>query len=244
MSYRVGLCEDATEAVSVGPFQVRYAVGMEPRLEEYRLRYDAFVDEHHWESADACRDGLERDQFDRFSCSALIVDAASGDAAACQRLILPEYLPYGWLTNAEREYRPMASGARVDFKTMPRYAWAEASRLAIAPAYRWGSAKTSLPAMVAISYATLALALAVERSVLFTMSDPRTARLTRRMGIAMHQVGELVDFHGFRGIFQIDLADVLAGVPADWQPSVEQLIEQARRVMTAGALDEPSPFAA
>lgn len=243
MSPRTGLCREVPDVVTFGPFAVRYAVGMEPRLEEHRLRYNTFVTEHHWEPADACRDGLERDQFDRFSCSALIVDAATGEPAACQRLILPEYLPYGWLTNVEREHRPLPSGPCIDFKTMAIDRWAEASRLAIAPAYRWGSASTSLPAMVAVSYATLALALALGRSTVFTMSDPRTARLTRRMGIAMHQVGQLVDFHGRRGIFRIDLAQVLASTPVEYRPLVERLIDYARR-LTVGRLDKPSSLTA
>lgn len=244
MSYRTGACETATDALTFGPFEVRYAAGMEPRHEEYRLRYDAFVAEHHWETPEACRDRLERDPFDRFSCSTLIVDSGTGEPAACQRLILPEYLPPGWVTNVERQYRPLPAGPRVDFKTMPRRRWAEASRLVIAPAYRWGSARSSMPAMVAVSYATLALALAVERSVLFTMSDPRTARLTRRMGISMRQVGQVVEFHGRRGIFQIDLALVLAGTPAEWLPPVNRMVESARQVVMGGALGELSTLTA
>ena len=121
---------------------------------------------------------------------------------------------------------------------MPRYTWAEASRLTIAPAYRWGSAGTSTPAMVAVSYASLALAIALDRTVLFTISDPRTARLTRRMGFSMRQVGQLVDFHGARAVFQIELAEVLSSVPAEWQPLVARLIDDARQVTSAGAIDE------
>ena len=86
MSYRVALAEHPADTLAFGPFHVRFAVGLEPRLEEYRLRYDAFVEEHHWESPDGCPDRLERDQFDRYSCSALIVDATTGEPAACQRL--------------------------------------------------------------------------------------------------------------------------------------------------------------
>lgn len=238
MSHRVGLCEHVTDDLAFGPFHIRYAAGTEPRLEEYRLRYDAFVEEHHWESPDACRDRLERDEFDAISCSALVIDSTTGDAAACQRLILPEHLAEGRLTNAEREYRPLPSMPAIDFATMPRFAWAEASRLTIARDYRWGSARTALPAIVAVSYASLALALALGRTVLFTISDPRTARLTRRIGISMRQVGSVVDFHGRRAVFEIELAQVLGAVPAGWQPLVERLIDNARQAVSAGAIDE------
>jgi N-acyl-L-homoserine lactone synthetase len=237
VSHRVGLCDLVTDDLAFGPFHIRYAAGTEPRLAEYSLRYDAFVEEHHWESPEECRDRLERDEFDSISCSALVIDSATGEPAACQRLILPEHLPHGRLTNAEREYRPLPSTPAIDFATMPRFAWAEASRLTIARGYRWGSAKTALPAIVAVSYASLALALALDRTVLFTISDPRTARLTRRIGIAMRQVGRVVDFHGRRAVFEIELAQVLGAVPPGWQPLVERLIDNARQVVTAGAID-------
>jgi N-acyl-L-homoserine lactone synthetase len=231
--------------LAFGPFYIRYAAGTEPRTEEYRLRYDAFVEEHHWESPEAHRDRLERDEFDSICCSTLVIDSATGGAAACQRLILPEYLPAGRLTNAEREYRPLPTIPAIDFAAMPRFAWAEASRLTIARDYRWGSARTPMPAIVAVSYASLALALALDRTELFTISDPRTARLTRRIGIAMRQVGAVIDFHGMRAVFEIELAQVLGAVPAGWQPLVERLIDSARQVVHTGAVDElVSPRAA
>lgn len=237
--------EPVDESLAIGPFRVDYAVGPAPRIAEYRLRYDAFVEERRWESADACHDRLERDEFDRFCCSTLITDTATGAAAACQRLILPEHLPHGQLTRAEREYRPLPSVPAIDFKGLKRDAWAEVSRLTIAPRYRWGSAKTSLPAMVGITYASIALAVALERTVLFTVSDPRTARLTRRMGFELHQVGQFVDCHGRRGIFRIDVAEVMASVDAPWLGIVNQLIERARVETGAAAWHpEASPYAA
>jgi len=233
------------DGLAFGSFRVRYAAGQEPRLDEYRLRYDAFVEENQWLPAAGCQDRLERDEFDAFSCSAVIVEPVTGEAAACQRLILPEHLPDGRLTNAERAYQPLRPGPAVDFMAMPRHTWAEASRLTIAPAYRSGSARRCQPAMLAIVYASLALAVALDRTTLFTLSDPRTARLTRRVGIDMRQVGQLVDFHGTRGIFRIDIADVLAGVSAEWRDAVDQLIGGARLLGVARALDDrSSPHAA
>jgi N-acyl-L-homoserine lactone synthetase len=227
-----------------GSFLVHYAAGTEPRLDEYRLRYHAFVEEHRWLSPGGARNRLERDQFDAFSCSAVIVDRVTGEAAACQRLILPEHLPDGFLTNAERVYRPLGPCPIVDFTSM-RDTWAEASRLTIAPPYRAGSSRRGQPAMLAISYASLALAVALGRRTLFTISDPRTARLTRRIGIEMRQVGQLVDFHGTRGIFRIDIADVLAGVPAEWRDTVDLLVGSARRAGIARAFHHhTSPQAA
>jgi hypothetical protein len=99
--------------------------------------------------------------------------------------------------------------------------------------------------MVAIKYASIALAVALERTVLFTVSDPRTARLTRRMGFELHQVGQFVDFHGRRGIFRIDVAEVMASVDVHWSETVNQLIERARVETRAAAWHpEAPPYAA
>jgi N-acyl-L-homoserine lactone synthetase len=220
----------AEDRLAIGPFHIVYARGTDPRIDEYHLRYRAFVEEHHWESPGDSDDAVERDEFDAFCCSTLVVHTATQEAAGCQRLILPESLPHDHLTNVEREYRPLAAAPRVDFTTMPRHAWAEASRLAIAPPYRWGSSATALPAIVAITYASLALAVALNRTSVFTISDPRTARLTRRMGFAMYQVGQPVEFHGRRAIFRIDVADVVASIPTDVRWTVVRLIQAARLV--------------
>jgi hypothetical protein len=53
----------------------------------------------------------------------------------------------------------------------------------------------------------------------------------------MQQIGEVVEYHGRRGIFQIDLAQVLAGTPEKWLLPIEQMIDNARQVMTDGVLD-------
>ena len=138
-------------SLDAGPFQVRFAVSGQPRLEEYRLRYRAFVDEHGWEAAQTGPDGLECDAFDQFSCSALLIDAASGEAAACQRLILPDWLPRGLVANVEREYRPDTDLPALDFRRLRPEAWAEVSRLAIAPEFRCGSAGANKRAIVTIT---------------------------------------------------------------------------------------------
>jgi len=160
----------------------------------------------------------------------VLKDAATGEVAACQRFILPDRLPPGLVTNVER----LAGGADAHFRSLPLDAWAEVSRSTIAPRFRWGASGTALPALVAIKYASIALAVAFHRSTLFSFSDPRTARLTRRLGFRLHQVGELVDFHGPRAPFRIELAELLRSVPPDMQETLSHLIVGAARLTTAG----------
>jgi N-acyl-L-homoserine lactone synthetase len=214
----------------LGPYRVEYASGGGPRTDEYRLRYSVFVEERHWKAAGAAAGRLEQDEFDAACCAFLLRDSRSGEAAACQRFILPERLPSGLVTNVER----VASDLAVDFGALPRDSWAEVSRSTIAPKYRWGSSATPLPAMVAIKYASIALALALKRRTLFSFSDPRTARLTRRLGFNLHQVGHAVEFHGTRAAFRIDIAEVLASVPPVMQDTLARLVAGAAETIAPG----------
>jgi N-acyl-L-homoserine lactone synthetase len=218
---------DGSDVSCVGPFQVEYAAGLAPRIDEYRLRYSVFVEERQWLAAERSPDRLERDELDEACCALLLRDACTGEAAACQRFILPERVPPGLVTNVER----LAGSAGVEFTRLPLDSWAEVSRSTIAPKYRWGGSATSLPTMVAIKYASIALAVALDRRTLFSISDPRTARLTRRLGFTFHQVGAPFDFHGRRALFRIDVAEVLDSVPPDMRETLSRLIAGARRAL-------------
>jgi N-acyl amino acid synthase of PEP-CTERM/exosortase system len=231
----------------IGPFTVEYAFGAAPRTDEYRLRYRVFVEEHPWLSAGALPDRLERDEFDDACCSVLLRDAETGEAAACQRLILPERLVPGLRTQIERLFQPLPGVTVVDFNRLPRHSWAEVSRSTIAPKYRWGSSTaSSLPAMAAITYASIALAVAVGRTTLFSVSDVRTMRLVRRLGFALRQIGSVINYHGKRAPFSIDVHDVLRSVPSEWESTMYRLIVEAIRVVSEVRLsdDDYRPHAA
>ncbi|MEQ1574328.1 MAG: GNAT family N-acyltransferase [Vicinamibacterales bacterium] len=212
----------------VGPYWVSFASDDEDRTDEYRLRYKVFVEEYGFESADRCPDGLERDEFDGAACSMLLRDAATGELAACQRLILPERLPQGTLTNLEHQYASLAGHPSVDFTALPRDSWAEASRTTIAKRYRWGGSAASMPAMMAIKFASIALATAFNRPRLFSLSEPPTARLIRRMGFLMVQIGAPVEFHGRRAPFSMDVDAMAQSVHDDEQVLLDNLVHGAR----------------
>lgn len=213
----------------VGPFCVKFATAPNERIDEYRLRYNVYVEEYGFEPRDRCPDGLESDEFDTYSCSMLLYDELTGGLAASQRLILPERLPNGLSTNLERLYAPLADYPLIDFVHIPRDRWCEASRTTVAPAYRWGAAKRAMPAMVGLKLASIALARALERSTLFSLSDPRTVRLNRRMGVSMVQIGEDVDFHGRRAPFLMDVAAMDNNVRDCHREDLEGLVRAAIR---------------
>ncbi len=214
----------------VGPFRITFAFGPENRAKEYRLRYRVFVEECGFESALEHPDGLERDRFDDASCALFLEDRATGRPAGCQRLVLPDLLPPGTLTNIEREYVPLAGCRGIDFENSQPHGWAEASRTTVDPAYRWGSAGASMPAFQAIHYGSIALAIAFGRSALFSLSPRHTSRLIRRLGFTMVQVGAPVDFHGVRTPFRMDVSEMLAAVPPAARDTVDQLVIGALHV--------------
>lgn len=222
----------------VGPFCVSFGVGTSDRDDEYRLRHQVFVRECGF-IADRSPAQLERDDFDDASCSFVLRDARSGEVAACQRLVLPDWLPPGTATNLESQYRPMTDGRRIDFNAVPRSSWAEASRTTVAPKYRWGSSATSLPAMVAIRYASVALALVLGRQSLLSLSELPTARLIRRLGFSMIQVGGAVNYHGVRATFQMDIAAMALSVPEPDRPLLDDLIEAAARFLSTNRQHQP-----
>jgi N-acyl amino acid synthase of PEP-CTERM/exosortase system len=221
-------CAEGPASVCLGPFCVEYRVGAEGRADEYQLRHRVFVQERGWVTAPADA-VLEQDEFDEFCCAFLLRDTASGDAAGCQRFILPERLPAGLITNVER----FADGLSVDFPALTPRSWVEVSRSTIAPAYRWGSSSTSMPALVGIKYASVALAVALQRQTLFSFSDVRTARLTRRIGICLGRIGEPVAFHGYRAPFRMDVAQVLRSVPDAMAASLHDLVAAARLALAS-----------
>jgi hypothetical protein len=129
----------------------------------------------------------------------------------------------------EDEYRLrfFQEGSIVAFADLPRGSWAEVSRSSIAPKYRWGAATPKLPAMRALTFASIALAVAFGRTMMFSLSELRTKRLIRRMGFPLRQIGPVVQYHGARAPFSIDTCEVLDAIPPAWQKTLFELIVQA-----------------
>jgi N-acyl-L-homoserine lactone synthetase len=220
---------DSTRGRSIGPYTVAFAAGTQAREDEYRLRYALFVEEHAWLEGNRV-ERMEIDEFDRFSCAFLLRDRETGEAAACQRLILPDRLPAGLVTNIERLTPSFANQVH----GLTRDSWAEVSRTSIAQPYRWGRTGSAMPAMVAIQYASLALAIAFGRQTVFSFSDPRTARLTRRLGLVLRTIGAAIQLHGERLPYRIDMREVLSAIPAAFRGLLDDLTSAADAARTAG----------
>jgi N-acyl-L-homoserine lactone synthetase len=208
----------------LGQFTVEFCAGNTCREDEYRLRHAVFVEERRWLPDVLASSRLERDQFDDGSAAFLLRNAATGEPAACQRFILPDRLPAGLVTPIEQ----LTGDRNVNFGSLPRGSWAEVSRSTVAPHYRWGARLATMPAMRAIKHASIALAAAFGRSILFSVSDIRTARLTRRMGFPLHQIGDAFEYHGPRAPFKIDMTEVRESVPLFLRDGLNALVAEAR----------------
>src|SRR5689334_18448857 len=185
---------------SIGPFEVTFAIGIAGRDEEYRLRYRVFVEEYGWLKPDPAYPGLEKDEFDPFSAAFLLRETTTGTSVACQRFVLPDRLPHGQITQIE--HLVLAFG--IDLGARPRETWAKVSRITIAREFRG-----SRDVLDTMKRATAALAQALRREALYSVSEPRMARLTSQRGVPMHRISPNFEYHGTRAAFRIDLDELL-----------------------------------
>jgi N-acyl-L-homoserine lactone synthetase len=212
-------------AADIGPFRVEFTCGEAGREHEYRLRYQIFVIERQWLSPEGLTDGQERDEFDAASCAFLLREADTGVPVACQRLVMPDFLPPGKATQIEE----VTEGRIGDIAGRPRHTWAEASRTSIIPAYRHGGS-AGVPTIKVMKYASVALALAFGRSAIFSVSDPRTARLMRLFGVKLTQIGGVFDYHGDRAPYRMDVDEMLASSPDDMRRTITHLAGYVTRL--------------
>lgn len=208
---------------SIGPFAVEFSAGDSPRRDEYTLRHRVFVEEHRWLEPAVSGEPLERDEFDHGACACLLREEATGEVVACQRLILPDRLPPGHPTPVE-QFTP---GFELQVGHLHDEAWAEVSRTCIARPYRCGRRHADVPASTALQVATLALAVALGRPTLFSYSERATARLLRRIGIAMESIGPAIEYHGRRVPYRIDVAAVLDTLPRLCGTNLNDLVSAA-----------------
>jgi len=209
----------------LGRFEVEFFTPFDSRIDEFSLRHAVFVEEYGWLAPDPAGTRQERDEYDASAVSFLLRDRTTGEPAACQRFILPDRVPAGISLPVER----LSHG--VVGEGLDRAAWAEVSRTTVAARYRWGSESNEVPALMGIKFASLALAAAIERDTIFSVSDPRTARLVRRAGIDCHRIGPVFQYHGSRTIYRLDMPATRATVRDADRVALEGLTLRARAAL-------------
>lgn len=209
-------------------FEIVIADTTELREEVYKLRYNVYCLDMHFENAQDYPTQMESDQFDAHSIHVLLRHRTSNTYAGTVRLVnnyttqpIPQ-LPI------ELHCKDKINSDVFDFNKMDRTRFGEISRLAVAPQFRKRTGESHTPHGVcdaAINQFTeyekrifphiaLGLYLACGSIVLqqqldtaVVMMEPRLARHMRLFGIHCIQAGEVVEYHGLRSAFVIDIKD-------------------------------------
>ncbi|MFT5721867.1 MAG: N-acyl amino acid synthase of PEP-CTERM/exosortase system [Motiliproteus sp.] len=201
-------------------FRVRFAGSDTLKEAVYRVRYQVYCEELHWEPENSA--GLERDEFDRHSLHCLLEHRRTGDFAGCIRLILAseqDLLPF------ERFCRDAIDPTILDPASLVRDRFGEISRLAVPAAFRKRLREQGKPYVlgeqrsesdfsplerrqfphiaIGMYLASLALVELLDHEYVFVMMEPRLMRHLRLLGIHFGAGGEPIDYHGIRGLFYL-----------------------------------------
>ncbi|MGF1630356.1 MAG: PEP-CTERM/exosortase system-associated acyltransferase [Kiloniellaceae bacterium] len=202
--------------------------------EAFRLRYQVYCLDRGFEEADACPDGLERDQYDADALHCLLKDRAGRRAIGTVRLVKPAAGP-SWIDGL-----PLAEYAHAEsidvLSRLPAGATAEISRFAIARAARdilrlsqemtelrsdtrlrgAGQSEKLLPYM-SLGLIRGLVRLSREHGVTHwcLAAEPSLLRRLRGFGLHFHNAGPLVDHRGLRQVCYADLAELLARAKAE-----------------------------
>ncbi|MGH7116794.1 MAG: PEP-CTERM/exosortase system-associated acyltransferase [Stellaceae bacterium] len=205
-----------------------------------RLRFQVYCLERGFENAADYPDGRECDSDESRSLHSLLLDRATGSAVGTVRLILPrrgDELPVSKLIGA----------GPVQGAGLPRETTAEVSRFAVAKAFRarleegWrprgGRAPVAGASGPALQLLTFGLIRAVvmmsalgEITHIVAMMEPALLRLLRRLGIAFHPLGKLVNHHGLRQPGWALMEHLIACI-AERRPELGEIIADGRRML-------------
>ena len=206
----------------------------------FQLRYQVYCLERGFENAADYPDGRERDGDESRSLHSLLLDRATGAAVGTVRLILPrrgDDLPV---------FRLIGAG-RLRSAGLPRETTAEVSRFAVAKAFRrrledgWRSrsGRVAADGREPLQLLTFGLIRAVvmmgalgDVTHVVAMMEPALLRLLRRLGIAFHPLGRMVNHHGLRQPCWA-LGEQLIACVNKCHPELGEIISDGRRQLLA-----------
>lgn len=212
-------------------FQLVVANTPELKQEVYRIRYQVYCQELKYEPCENFPDGLEKDIYDRRSIHYLLKHLPSGIYAGCARVVLPNAYNPKLIFPAEKVFPE-------HFATVnrPRTEFCEFSRLAVLSQFRKRKGESQTPEgllfhsqgrstsqaerrvfpLIALSlyWASIGTGPAFNLDVL-VLIEPRLARHFRRYGIIAHQISDLVEYRGKRGLFLIQPTEFRNNLRAD-----------------------------
>lgn len=229
-------------------FRIVFAHTTERLEDVYRIRYDVYCREFHYEYEEKYPSLMEQDNYDAFSLHCLVVHRATNMPAGCVRLVkvprnnLEVTLPLEAVCGDSLRMSPSYP------KQSHRSNFCEISRLAVHTAFRrrLGESKSPLGSSAAaldietsalerrtfplISIALIAASTAFmvlsERGHLFVMIERWLSRLLRRLGLQFEQIGDFMDYHGPRAPHHITAEQIFQGMRGELK-EIYDLVHQS-----------------
>lgn len=227
-------------------FQVTLADTDDLKQIVYRLRYQVYCRELHFEREEDCPGGLESDDFDGRSLHCLIRHRNSNQYAGCVRLVRTDPANPESLLPFEKFCANSIHKDIVDPSSLDREKIGEISRLAVTADFRkrrgesqspYGITKSpenshppnqrrfpSIP--IGLYLAISAVGLLEGLDAVFAMMEPRLARHLRHFGIGFAQVGPVVDYHGERAPFYLTRDSLFESLRPEFRQLLDYLQEE------------------
>lgn len=228
-------------------FEVVIADTPELLEQAFRLRYTVLCIEERLPGFEAARypDGLETDDYDRHSHHILLKHRSSGDFIGGARLIFPDPSNPGKPLPVE-QYTQI-DPALIDISKLPRQHIAEISRFILVGKYSRrreerrrsesstvggkrdpGNRRRFPHPMLAITVGIIRMGARQGITHLFSVMEPALNRLLGLYGLNLDPVGPLIDYHGPRRPYYVDLTKVVERAYANNRPIWELVTDQGR----------------
>lgn len=215
------------------------------RARAYHARYQVYCREFQFEPEENCPNQMEQDEFDAQARHCLLVHKPTGIAVGCVRLVMPHPVEPDSPLPFERYCRHSLNPQLVDLDAIDRRRIGEFSRLAVISQFRRrvtdekkpiaipsseqlaAAGRDTFPVIpVSLILAALALFLDSDLDLAFAMMEPRLARMLAWFGVNFTQIGEVVDYHGFRGPFLLRRKQVLPDLKPDMREFFDLIMAQ------------------
>jgi len=194
------------------------------RDEVYRIRYQVYCQELHYEDAKAFPDGLEHDIYDARSRHCLLLHRDTDTYAGCVRLVFNDNRDPNRVLPFEQFCANSLHRDDLNPGVLDRSSFGEISRLAVPANFRRRKKDLESPVgeisepspedsedkrqfpSIALGLYLAAASIGLDAGLegVFAMMEPRLARHLMRFGIQFQQIGDVVNYHGPRAAFYIN----------------------------------------
>ncbi|WP_013323701.1 PEP-CTERM/exosortase system-associated acyltransferase [Gloeothece verrucosa] len=197
----------------------------------YKIRYQVYCQELHYEAEENFPDQKERDPYDDRSIHILLKHKPTSTYMGCVRAVLGDSTqpdaPFPFENICQHNF---------DFSQQPRRNFFEISRLAVISQFRRrageensscglsffntqppeGIEEKRTASLIPMSLYLACTSIAVQLKIdAFTLMEARLQRHLRWSGIPCDQMGNFVEFHGKRGPFLLKQQEVMTSMKSD-----------------------------